>query len=205
MITYWLIGITVILSWYSFDKPAMLGKLLLNPYAVHHHKQYYRLVTSGFVHANFPHLLWNMFSFFFFGRVIEFYFNYIFGATGNVLFVLLYLAAIILSDLPSVIKHKNNSRYNSLGASGGVSAVIFAAILFQPLEKICLYGVLCFPGFLFGIAYLIGSYYYAKRGKDNINHMAHIYGAAVGMIFCIMVYPRVISIFIDQVKTWTLF
>jgi len=201
-LTYWIIGITVLISWYSFDKPQILNRLLLNPYAVSANKEYYRLVTSGFVHANFPHLLWNMFSFYFFGRVIEFYFDYLFGPWGAILFITLYILAIIISDLPSVFKHKNDPRYNSLGASGGVSAIIFASILFQPLQNICLYGILCFPGFIFGLAYLIGSYYYGKRAKDNINHAAHIYGALVGLIFCIIVYPRVLIVFFEQIKEW---
>lgn len=204
-LTYWIIGITVLASWYSFDKPLLLKKLVLNPFAVSHNREYYRLITSGFIHANFPHLLWNMFSFYFFGRVIEFYFNYLFGSLGSILFLALYLLAIVIADLPSCIKYKNESWYNSLGASGGVAAVIFASILFQPLEKVCLYGVLCFPGFIFAIAYLIGSYYFAKRGQDNINHMAHIYGALFGVLFCVVVYPRVIFVFFEQIKEWHMF
>lgn len=204
-LTYWIIGITAVVSWYSFDKPEILGKLLLNPYKVSKNKEYYRLITSGFVHANFPHLLWNMFSFYFFGQVVEYYFNYLFGAAGPILFIVLYILAIIISDLPSCFNHKDNPRYNSLGASGGVAAIIFASILFQPLQDICLYGILCFPGFIFGIAYIIGSYYYGKRGKDNINHAAHIYGALVGLVFCIIIYPRSIMLFIDQIKEWRIF
>ena len=204
-LTYWIIGITVVASWYSFDKPNILKKLLLNPYQVNKHGEYYRFITSGFVHANFPHLLWNMFSFYFFGSVVEFYFNYLFGSAGAVLFILLYLLAIVVSDMPSYFNHRDNPRYNSLGASGGVAAIIFASILFQPLQDICLYAVLCFPGFIFGTAYLVGSYYYGKRGKDNINHAAHIYGALVGLIFCIIVYPRSILLFFEQVREWRIF
>ncbi|MER3330058.1 MAG: rhomboid family intramembrane serine protease, partial [Candidatus Kapaibacterium sp.] len=189
-LTYWIIGITAIVSWYSFDKPEILKKLLLNPYSVNKNREYYRFITSGFVHANFPHLLWNMFSFYFFGSVVEYYFNYLFGSAGPLLFIILYLLAIIVSDMPSYFNHKDNPRYNSLGASGGVAAIIFASILFQPLQDICLYGILCFPGFIFGVAYLVGSYYYGKRGKDNINHAAHIYGALVGLVFCAIIYPR---------------
>ena len=201
-ITYWIIGITVLLSWYCFDKPELLKKLLLNPNSVYTKREYYRFITSGFVHANFSHLLWNMFSFYFFGMVIEYYFNYLFGNLGPVLFILMYLLAIIISDMPSYFKHKDNPRYNSLGASGGVAAVVFASILFQPTEKVCLYAILCFPGFIFGVAYLIGSYYYGKRGKDNINHAAHIYGALVGLVFSLVVYPRVALLFVAQIENW---
>lgn len=203
-LTYWIIGITVLVSWYSFDKPQILTKLLLNPYIVLRNREYYRFITSGFVHANFSHLLWNMFSFYFFGQVVEFYFNYLFGSAGPILFIALYLIAIVISDLPSYFKHKDNIKYNSLGASGGVAAVVFASILFQPIQDICLYAILCFPGFLFGIAYLIGSYYYGKKGKTNINHAAHIYGAVVGLGFCVMLYPRIVPLFIEQIKGWIL-
>ncbi len=201
-ITYWIIGITVIVSWYSFDKPEVLKKLLLNPNQVASKQQYYRFITSGFVHANFSHLLWNMFSFFFFGVVVEYYFNYIFGVVGPILFILLYLLAIVISDMPSYFKHKNNPGYNSLGASGGVAAIIFTSILFQPMQDICLYAILCFPGFIFGIAYILGSYYYGKRAKDNINHAAHIYGALVGLVFTIIIFPKSIPLFIEQVRDW---
>lgn len=201
-ITYWIIGITIIVSWYSFDKPEVLKKLLLNPYQVASQQQYYRFITSWFVHANFSHLLWNMFSFFFFGVVVEYYFNYLFGVAGPILFILLYLLAIVISDMPSYFKHKNNPGYNSLGASGGVAAIIFASILFQPMQDICLYAILCFPGFIFGIAYILGSYYYGKRAKDNINHAAHIYGALVGLVFTIIIFPKSIPLFIEQVRDW---
>ena len=107
-ITYWIIGITVVVSWYSFDKPQILTKLLLNPYAVLRNREYYRFITSGFVHANFSHLLWNMFSFYFFGMVVEYYFEYLFGGMGSLLFIVLYLSAIVISDMPSYFKHKDN-------------------------------------------------------------------------------------------------
>jgi len=209
-LTYWIIGITVLISWYSFDKPHVLTKLLLNPARVARNGEYYRFISSGFVHANFSHLLWNMFSFYFFGLVVEYYFNYLFGAAGPILFIILYLLAIVVSDMPSYFKHKDNPGYNSLGASGGVAAIIFASILFQPTQNICLYAILCFPGFIFGFAYLIGSYYYGKRNAtgrrgDNINHAAHIYGALVGLVFCVILYPRSIILFIEQIKEWSLF
>lgn len=203
-VTLVIILVTTGLSWYGFKNPAIIMKLLHNSYRVHHNKEYYRLITSGFVHANFPHLLWNMFSFFFFGEILEIYFTYIFGEMGRVYFLALYILAILVSDLPSYFEHKDNPRYNSLGASGGVAAVVFACILFQPLQEVCLYGILCLPGFIFAIGYIIGSYYYAKRGKDNINHFAHIYGAIFGVVFCALLYPQSITIFIQEIKTYRL-
>lgn len=203
-VTLVIILVTVGLSWYGFKNPPIIMKLLHNSYRVHHNKEYYRLITSGFVHANFPHLLWNMFSFFFFGDILEIYFTYIFGGIGRVYFLALYILAIFVSDLPSYFEHKDNPKYNSLGASGGVAAVVFACILFQPLQEVCLYGILCLPGFIFAILYIIGSYYYAKRGKDNINHFAHIYGAIFGVVFCALLYPQSVTIFIEEIKTYRL-
>lgn len=199
-ITFWIIGITVAVSWYSFDKPALLMRLLLNPYRVSKNQEYYRFITSGFVHANFTHLLLNMFSFYFFGSVVEQYFTYFFGDAGNYYFVGLYIIAIVVSDLPSYFKNHNNPRYNSLGASGGVAAVIFASILLQPLQLICIYFIFCLPGFVLGTAYLIWSYYSGKKANDHINHEAHLYGALFGFLFCAILYPRSIMLFIEQIK-----
>jgi len=124
---------------------------------------------------------------------------------GTVYFIAMYILGVIVSDIPTLFKHKNNHAYNSLGASGAVSAVIFGCILFQPLQKICLYGVLCFPGFILGAIYLIYSYQSSKRSKDKINHDAHLYGALFGLVFCIVLYPDSIGLFVEQMKTWKLF
>jgi membrane associated rhomboid family serine protease len=178
----------------------------MNPYMITKRSQYYRLVTSGFLHKDHIHLLFNMFSFYFFGEAMEQIFQYIFGSVmGSIYFIALYVSAIIVSDLPTLFKHKDHYAYNSLGASGGVSAVVFAFIIFLPLEDICLYAVLCFPGFILGIAYVAYSYYQGKRANDNINHDAHLYGALFGLIFCIVVYPEVIGNFIDQIVNWRIF
>ena len=116
----------------------MLAEFMMNPYNVKTKGQYYRFITSGFIHQDHMHLILNMFSLYFFGLVIETIFGLIFGAWGAVYYISLYLMAIVVSDLPSFFKHKSNPRYNSLGASGGVAAVIFASIVFQPTQKICL-------------------------------------------------------------------
>lgn len=205
-LTLILIIITVGISLYAMNQSGVLYGFMMNPYMITQRGQYYRLVTSGFIHKDHMHLLFNMFSFYFFGTQLEYIFQYIFGGTmGSVYFILLYILGIIVSDLPTLIKHRNNHGYNSLGASGAVSAVIFACILFQPLQDICLYAVLCFPGFILGTLYLIYSYISAKKSRDGINHDAHLYGALFGIIFCIVLYPDSIHIFIEQMKGWKLF
>lgn len=204
-ITTWLIIITVAASWYTFNKPALIRIFIHNPYLVNTKFQYYRFITSGFLHGDFSHLLWNMFSLYFFGSIVEQYFTLVFGDKGTYYFVGFYFLAIIVSDIPTYFKQRNNPSYNSLGASGGVAAVIFASIIFQPLQLICIYFVFCLPGFILGVAYLIWSYYKGRKENDNINHEAHLYGALFGLIFCVVMYPSVLGRFFEQLKEWTIF
>jgi membrane associated rhomboid family serine protease len=178
---------------------------MMNPYSVDKRKEYYRIITSGFIHKDHIHLLWNMLSFYYFGTAIEREFHALFGDAGSLYFIALYLLAIIVSDIPTFLKHRNNPAYNSLGASGGVSAVIFAFIIFEPLQHICLYFALCMPGFILGAGYILFSWYQGRKSNDNINHDAHLYGALFGFIFCVIVAPRSIGEFFEQVKNWRLF
>jgi membrane associated rhomboid family serine protease len=199
VITYSLIAITVVASFYAWSNPSLLAKLMMNPYEIERKQQYYRFLTSGFIHKDHMHLFFNMFSFYFFGLSIEVVFHDIFGSTGNIYFVILYLLAIIVSDIPSYLKHKNNPGYNSLGASGGVSAIVFVFILFKPLQWICIYIALCMPGFILGALFIAFSYYQGRKGKGTINHSAHLYGALFGLLFCLVLYPESIPAFAQQV------
>jgi membrane associated rhomboid family serine protease len=204
-ITIVIIIITVGVSLIAMRQSGVQYALMMNPYMIMKQGQYYRLVTSGFIHGDHMHLIFNMFSFYFFGSQLEYIFQYIFGGMGSIYFILMYVLGIIVSDVPTLFKHQNNPGYNSLGASGAVAAVIFACILFQPLQDICLYAVLCFPGFILGTVYIIYSYYSSKKSKDRINHDAHLYGALFGLVFCIVLYPDSIRIFLEQMKEWSLF
>lgn len=204
-VTYILIGITVAVSLYAFKEQSVLQRFIMNPYHVSKRGQYYRFITSGFIHNDHMHLIFNMFSLYFFGRAVEMVFSYIFGSTGAIYFIALYVLGIVVSDVPTFLKQKNNPRYNSLGASGGVAAVIFAFIIFRPLDDICIYFALCFPGFILGTLYLVFSWYQGRKSNDNINHDAHLYGALFGLIFCIIVYPRSLAIFWDQITQWEVF
>jgi membrane associated rhomboid family serine protease len=204
VITYTLIAITIVISLMAFNRPDMLMKYMMNPYRVQNQKQYYRFITSGFLHQDYGHLFFNMFSFYFFGGTMERTFQETFGPLGNIYFIALYLLAIVVSDIPSYFKHKNNPGYNSLGASGGVAAVIFASVIFQPLDKICIY-FLCLPGFILGTLYLVYSYFQGRKANDNINHDAHLYGALFGLLFCIVMYPPSIGNFFEQITGWEMF
>ncbi len=196
---------TVAVSLTGWNKPELQYRLMMNPYDVTKRGQFYRLITSGFVHANWVHLGFNMFTFFFFGRLIEQLYTYVLGESGSLYFLALYLLGIVVSDIPSILKHNDNPHYNSLGASGGVSAVVFSSILFLPTNPICLYGIICIPGFILGVLYLIYSYYEGKRMADNVNHHAHLVGALFGVVFSIFIQPTVIITFFQEVINYRFF
>jgi len=206
LVTYILIGLIVAVSFYAFSNDHVMARLIHNAYMVNRRGQYYRFLTSGFIHKDHMHLLWNMFSFYFFGSAVEQIFRMIFGdVVGIISYLGLFLLGIVVSDVPAYFKNKDNPGYNSLGASGGVSSVIFAFILFQPLADICIYFALCIPGFIMGTLYVLFSWYQGRRSNDNINHDAHLYGALFGLIFCAVMVPESIQLFFEQIKNWNIF
>ena len=205
-ITLLLIAATCVVSLVAFRTPSLLMRLILWPPAIDRHRQYDRLVTYGFIHADFWHLFFNMFTLFFFGQAVEQTFMVIFGAqTGILLYLLLYLGGIIISDIPTYFKHRNDPAYRALGASGGVASVVFSSILFYPTNDICLYGLLCIPGFILGVLYVLYSYYSGKRMGDNINHDAHLYGAVYGFVLSLVLVPQALPSFFEQIANWRLF
>ncbi|GAB3576935.1 rhomboid family intramembrane serine protease [Spirosoma luteolum] len=201
-----IIAVTVIISLLAWNNPALMDRWIMNPYRVSSRGEYYRLLTSGFLHADWGHLFFNMLSLYFFGGPIEQVFYALFGQTGPLYLIGFYVAGIIVSDIPSFLKHRNDPGYNSLGASGGVSSVLFAAILFYPLTKIYMYFIpIGIPGFIFGGLYLAYSYYESKQNRGRVNHDAHFYGALFGILFMIAVYPPVVGDFFGQIANWRLF
>jgi len=197
-----LIGITVVISFYAFNNQKVMQDLIMNPYVISNRKQYYRFLTSGFIHGDHMHLIFNMVSLYFFGPVVDMLFGMLFGSIGTAYYVALYLLGIIVSDIPTYFKHRHNPGYNALGASGGVISVIFSAILFRPLGRIDLYFFIPVPGFIFGALYVMFSIYQGKRGGDNVNHDAHLYGGLFGLLFCMVLYPPVIGHFFQQIASW---
>jgi len=183
--------INCVVSYIALNKPEVMNRLILTPYWVERKKEYYRFITSGFIHANYLHLAFNMISFFFFGHIVE-------AWLGSGLFVVLYFLALVISDIPTYMRYKNNSNYASLGASGAVSAIIFASILIHPINTIYIYFI-PIPAYLFGILYLAYSYYMDQRSGDSVNHSAHFYGAVVGLVFIGILYPKQIPYTIEAV------
>ncbi|NLR92878.1 MULTISPECIES: rhomboid family intramembrane serine protease [Flammeovirga] len=203
-LTLILIAINVAISYYAWQKPDVLNKLLMQPYMVQKQNQWYRFITSAFVHGSWMHLFFNMFTLYFFGRYIEYYFMIILGDETLVAlaYFSLFLLGAIVADIPTFIQQRNNFNYRSLGASGGVSSIIFASILYSPLNDICLYGILCFPGFIWGAIYLIYTQYQTNNIDSNVNHSAHLYGALFGILFAIVMEPSALPQFIQQISSW---
>lgn len=194
--------LTAGISLYAWSNPELLDSWVLDPYRVKRRNDWYRFITSGFLHADFGHLLFNMIAFFSFGQTVEFIFLQLFGHTYGVLFfLLLYLGGIVVSDIPTYLRHRDDPNYRSLGASGGVASVVFSAILFNPLGSIRIFPIpVDIPSFIFGFLYLAYSYYMGRRRGDNINHDAHFYGALYGIILTFILLPRVGGYFWEQIR-----
>ncbi|HRP89902.1 MAG TPA: rhomboid family intramembrane serine protease [Edaphocola sp.] len=177
-----LIVITCIVSYISFSNENLRNKLILYPVVMRSPMEAYRLITSGFVHADTMHLAFNMITLYFFGDFMARY-------LGAQYFIMLYLSGIVVANIPSYYKNYNNPKFASLGASGGVAAVIFAYIFIMPWQNICLFFALCFPAIFFAIGYLIYSYLMSKKQKQEINHDAHFIGSVYGFVFMIILDP----------------
>lgn len=184
---------TLITSIYAFNNTELFGKFMLHPYSVAKGNKLYTFITSGLIHADWMHLFFNMFTFFFFAFKLE-------VMVGHWQFGLLYIVSLILSDIPTAVRHKNDYRYSSLGASGAISAVLFSYILFEPLSII---GVMFIPmpAIVFGVLYLIYCMYMSKNSRDNINHDAHFFGALTGLILTVLIKPGIVPHFIGQLSS----
>ena len=184
-ITFPIIIITAAVSILAFNRETMKEDLLFWPYYINREGQYYRFITNGVLHADAMHLIFNMVSFYSFGMALENYlFKALFGELSRALVAILYVTAIIAAVIPDYIKYKNKSYYRSLGASGAVSAIVFAAITIQPNMPIQFFFIpFKIPGFVFGICFLILSASLAKKGGGNIGHSAHFWGSVYGIVF----------------------
>lgn len=200
-ITLLIIAATVLISLSGFNNRDFANKAIFSPYQIQESNEWYRFITSGFLHADFLHLAVNMYVLYMFGDILEQSFQALFGTFGPLLYLLLYLLAIPLSSITTYLKHRHNPMYRSLGASGAVSAVLFAYILIFPTSTLSLLFLpIQFPAVLLGVGYLIYSYVMGKRGGDNINHEAHFYGALFGIAFTLVLEPRLALLFVDQVR-----
>ncbi len=188
-----IIGITALVSYRAFEDSTLKNKLLFNAYAIFHKKQYYRIISHAFIHADWNHLIFNMLTLYFFADTAV-YFLSVYIGNGNLMFVILYLSGAVAASIPAMIKHKDNTWYNSLGASGAVSAVLFSTIFFDPWVGIMFIFIpVPIPGFIFGFIYIAASSYFDKKGGGNVAHDAHIAGAVYGFLFPILFNPSLFT------------
>lgn len=202
MITFIIIAITVFISITTMENDTLKNKLMFNAYMINNRKEWYRFFSSGLIHADFMHLGFNMFALYMFGKGVETIYGYddVFGAKGPLFFILLYVGGLALSSLYSYEKNKDNIYYNALGASGAVSAVVFAFIILNPTSRIGLMFLpIKIPAYIFGVLFLAIEYYLGKRGQTNIGHDAHFWGAIYGVAFTLILKPSLFTYFINQI------
>lgn len=196
MISVIVMLITIAASIAAFMIPSFFHDNILHPYSIARGGRIHTLVTGNLIHADLMHLGFNMLSFYFFAFILN-------KQVGNVNFLIIYIGSMLLADIPSLIKQRNNPQYFTLGASGAVSGVIFSSVLFNPLQELgflILPGI-GIPGYIFGPLYLLYCYYAAKRQGDNINHDAHMWGAIGGFLITVSLYPDVLPYFFSAISS----
>jgi len=199
MITTVFFGLIFLISIAAFNKEDLFRKLLFSPYKTIRHKQWYRLLSAGLIHGSWVHLLINLFVFWQFGTYLERYFDSVSGFWGSKLFMAgLFLGGIVFANIPSLFVHAKDYNYQSVGASGGVSAILFAYILINPWDKLVLYFVIPLYSVVAGLLFLIYSYWASRNRNDQIDHLAHFSGSVFGVLFTLIVYPGALQIFLDK-------
>lgn len=186
--TWLILAVTCLVSWRAFDSRVLLDRLMFWPPAIQRHRQYDRFIGHGLIHADGMHLAFNMITLYFFGSAVEPIFAQWIGSGG---FLAFYLSALVVAILPSYLRHRDDSHYRSLGASGAVSAVLFSYILFAPWSMLYLFFVVPVPAIVFAVLYVGWSVWMDRRGGDNINHGAHLAGAIYGVLFTLLLAPQV--------------
>ncbi|MFP4555746.1 MAG: rhomboid family intramembrane serine protease [Bacteroidales bacterium] len=199
--TFIIIAATALVSILAFNESRLMGKLLMSPYLIMRQKEWYRLISHAFVHADYIHLFINMIVFLSFGLAVEKIFEEL--SSKNLIgsptlhFLMLYFGGIVISSLTTLRKHKDNYYYRSVGASGAVSAVVFTSIFFNPLNNLYLMGIIPIPAIVFGVGYLVYSHYMGKKSSDNINHDAHFVGAVFGFVYPLLIDPKLFKVFLN--------
>lgn len=191
---YFVFMITIITSLYAlYSKPYLIYTFSLSPYEISRGRKIHTLLTSGLVHANLQHLLFNMLSFYFFAFDLE-------KKIGHFNFLIIYLTGLVLSDISTIIKKRNNQSYQSLGASGAISAVLFSYIIFDPFSKLILFPIpFPIPAYFFALGYLIYCVWASRNQKDHINHEAHFWGAISGILITALLFPSVFRFFAERI------
>jgi len=200
MLTLIIIAAISIVSFIAFSDRTLFNRLLFCPFLINEKKQWFRFFSHVFLHSGWTHLMFNMFTLYFFGGYVEEVFKRDFPGKGEMLYIVFFLIAGFCASVPAYYKHKNNYMYNAVGASGAVSAILFASILFDPLAKIYIFFIpIGIPAFIFGIFYLYFSARMAKRGTDNVAHDTHFWGSVFGFIFPLALNYEYIFVFFERI------
>lgn len=194
-VTLTLVALTCVISILAWKQPRLMERLILWPVKIARHNEYWRVLSYGFVHGDGQHLLFNMITLYFFGSAMEHYLSAL-GLPWPWGFVGFYLSALLVSILPTYMRERNNPGYLGLGASGAVSAVLFAYILIEPWSLILVF-VLPVPAIIYAAVYVAYSIWMARQRRDNVNHSAHLWGAGYGVLFTVMLKPEVIGHFFN--------
>lgn len=187
-----------IASYYTFQRSNLWYKFSFSPYEVAKEKEYFRFLSCAWVHADFTHLLVNLIVLYGFGEAMESEFNAFYPRWGSLIYLLLFLVSVAGANITTYFKFKGDPQYRSVGASGGVSGVLFAYILAFPTTKLYLYFLIPLPAIVFGVLYMVYSLYMAKKNQDHINHEAHITGALAGVLIALLVRPQYLMEFLKE-------
>ncbi|MCX7862057.1 MAG: rhomboid family intramembrane serine protease [Bacteroidales bacterium] len=201
MFTVLIIVSIVLSSILAFNNRDFYIKGWFSPYDIFRFKQYYRFVTHIFIHASWEHLIFNMLTLYFFGMHVEDSYGYYFGKWGKMFYVIEFIFAGILASIPTYVKHRNNTSYVAVGASGAVASILFTSILFDPTNKIYIMFIpIGIPAYIFGPLYLIYSAYMAKKNVDRIAHDVHFWGSVIGFVLPLFIKPELLTIFVELIK-----
>jgi membrane associated rhomboid family serine protease len=193
-----IIVLTCVVSYTAFNNAKLMDDWILIPYKIQHDKQFYRYVTHGFLHADGTHLLVNMITLYSFGPILE---RFYFQAAGVMGYPLFYVIGIVVAIIPTVAKYKDAPSYRGVGASGAISAVLFASILFDPWSTILVLFIIPCPAIVFAVLYVAFSIWRENKGGDKYNHSAHLWGAAYGVAATLLIQPSVLSHFLNQLMS----
>ena len=198
-----ILGLTIFASLFAlFGSPDIFREFVLHPYSFVRRRRYHTLITSGMIHADIPHLAFNMLTFYFFAVTVHPNQPGLESFIGHWQFLVLYVISLVASDITTIIKHRNDPEYSCLGASGAVTAVIFSFIIYQPTSSIYLMLIpIPIPAPIFGVLYIAISTYAMKQNRGRINHAAHIWGAVSGLILTLILDPAAYLSFFNTLRS----
>lgn len=205
MLTLLLVGLNVAVSLWGWANPYKMDRFLFSPWHVRYKGEYFRVLAAPFFHQDYMHLFFNMFTLFFCGPSLENLVNFADPGKGSLFLLLLYVSGLVFSMTGTFLRYQNDSRYRSLGASGAVSAVLMAAIWFDPTQTVYLFFI-PMPGFLFAAIYLMMTAYMSRNDiSGHINHDAHFYGSVWGIAFAALWFPQSVPAFFESLIRFQLF